>query len=175
MRKCGFVCVLILSVFSLVLFSGCGERHPAGMPKLYSVKLTATFEDGKPADHAQIILIADQGGNWSFTANTDDTGSAAPVTQGMYRGIPAGKYKITISRQISEGEPSPGDPFDNESAKKYQAWLKSKNKLKTYQTIAPEYEDQEKTPLEIQVDSKNRFFEIKVGKEVKVFLPEPKY
>lgn len=166
---------LLLAVFcALVLTSltGCGEKLPAGMPKLYPAQITLTYDDGKPVDNAMLILIADQGSNigtWSHTGNTDAQGKADLYTQGRYKGLPAATFKVTITKEIREGDPNPGEPVDEESAKKYEAWKKSSNKEKTYKVIEANYESAAKTPVSVTVSSQGpNTFDLKIGKEVKI-------
>ncbi|MDD3586265.1 MAG: carboxypeptidase-like regulatory domain-containing protein [Thermoguttaceae bacterium] len=169
--------MLLMGAVCMLGMTGCGEKLPPGMPKLYPAKMTVTYEDGKPIEKALIILIADGGtGNasWSHTGNTDASGGAEIFTQGKYKGLPAGKYKVTVSKTVSEGEPMPGEPTDEESAKRYDAWKKSANKEKVFKVISPEFEDGSKTPLSITVEAKGaQTFEVKAGKEVKLRQPDP--
>lgn len=166
---------LLFAVFcSLILtcLSGCGEKMPAGMPKLFPAQITLTYDDGKPVTDAMLILIADQGssvGTWSHTGNTDEQGKAEIYTQGRYKGLPAATFKVTVVKEIREGTPNPGEPVDAESAKKYEDWKKSSNKEKVYKVVEETYENAAKTPISVTVAPQGpNAFNLKVGKEVKI-------
>lgn len=173
-------CYLLLTTFLVVGIlglAGCGEKKPPGMPKLCPTKITVTFDDGAIIPDAAIILSPDDTGkvsSWSYTGNTDSSGTASIWTQGRYNGLPAGKYKVRVTKGISEGAPNPGTPVDAESAKRFDEWKKNPNKQKWFKVIAPEYDDPLKTPLEVTIETKgNNSFAVKVGKEVRIRLPDP--
>lgn len=175
MSKTSLLLTVCCAVMALGM-TGCGEKLPPGMPKLVPAKVTVTFDDGKPIAEAVIILVADEGsgvGTWSHTGNTDASGTASIFTQGRYKGLPVAKYKVLVSKMISEGEPNPGEPTDAESAKRYEAWRKSANKERFFKIIGPEYEEAAKSPLSVTVEAKgSNSFSLKVGKEVKLRQPD---
>lgn len=76
---------------SLLFVTGCGERLPPGMPKLYKTIITIT-QDGKPLEGAQVIAVSEDFANapWTSGGITDATGIVELKTEGRYSGIPIG-------------------------------------------------------------------------------------
>ncbi|MCL2348482.1 MAG: hypothetical protein FWC50_09510 [Planctomycetaceae bacterium] len=97
MKPINFICFIFVGITLIV--AGCGPKLPPGMPKLNPCKITVTMND-KPLDKARIILYADSetGGAWGYSGYTDSSGSVNMMTDGKYKGIPAGKYSVCISR-----------------------------------------------------------------------------
>ena len=98
--------VMILSlVLGLAVSLGCGTKLPPGMPKLYPVTVTVTFDDGKPVDNANVTFrltepVLPQ--TWLHAGTTDAEGKVKLMTEGGYAGIPAGKYSVTIEKFETE-------------------------------------------------------------------------
>ena len=173
MKVKNIVCCAFVFV-SLALLAGCGEKTPDGFPKLMKATVKVTYDDGKPVGDALVQFApAEDFKAFSYAARTTTDGTG-PVTAmgGKYKGIGAGKYKVLVEKRIFEGEPEPPEPTDDASKAKFDAWLKSSNKEKAYSVIGKDYTTATKTPLTFTVDSSTTVIELKVGKEVKDYLPE---
>ena len=99
----------LLLLLSLFCFSGCGgKKKPSDLPPLYPVKITV-IQDGNPLEGATVNLVAD-GQNVRFTTAgiTDKNGVATIKTDIDWAGVPAGKYKVCISKVVSP----PSTPID---------------------------------------------------------------
>ncbi|HYH65391.1 MAG TPA: carboxypeptidase-like regulatory domain-containing protein [Urbifossiella sp.] len=109
----------LLLTLSAVLTVGCGD-------KLTPVEGTVTY-DGTPLDGATVIFINDSGSK-SAVGRTDDSGKFA-LQYDNGPGIPAGTYKVMVTRtKITEGQ-APGDPAKID--KDYLAKMKAKEVAKT--------------------------------------------
>jgi 5-hydroxyisourate hydrolase-like protein (transthyretin family) len=145
----------------LLMILGCKDKpQPEDLPKLYPCIVTIT-QDGKPLEDAAVELIAEDQSNAKYqpVTKTDTEGKAVMSTYG-YKGAPAGKYKVVISKKIDDdfvyGTSSTGD--------------KEVQKYNTYRTVEPKYSDSKTTPHEIEVTGKEKTVEatFDVGKAIKV-------
>ena len=92
----------------LVLLAGSGcnrENRPPGLPDLYPVTLTILLDD-QPLAGALVFLHTENPeiANWTVGSYTDNDGKAIIVTHGQFRGAPAGKFKVCVSKtEMPEG------------------------------------------------------------------------
>ena len=139
-----FLCVLPLG-----FILGCGPKLPDGMPKLYPVTITVT-QDGVPLADANLILSGGAG-IWISTGTTDAQGTATPFTQGKYVGIPAGTFKVAVTKVVSEGEKPPPSPIDAESARVFQEYQRSGKKYRQFNLTPLPYRREDTTPLTVTI------------------------
>lgn len=91
---------LLLLTLTAGLTAGCGD-------KLAPVNGTVTY-DGTPVDGATVVFMTESGSK-SATGRTDDAGNFS-LQYNNGPGIPAGTYKVMVTRtKIIEGQ-APGDP-----------------------------------------------------------------
>jgi hypothetical protein len=149
--------IFILLSGALLLVAGCGDRaRPTDLPKLHPVTITITSE-GKPLDKAVINLVSVPPSKFQAVTGTDANGKAVMKTY-SYDGVPAGKCKVVITRNIDDdfvyGENSDG--------------TKGIASYTRYRTIDTQFSSAETTPFEIEVplqpDQKPTF---EVGKTIK--------
>jgi len=164
-----FSMVVALAAFSL----GCGKRAPEGLPNLEPVKLTVT-QDGAPCAEAQVNLLAfDSSNKWSSGGTTDANGVVALVTHGQYKGVPAGKYKVSVFKKVGEGTPPPPLPTDEASEKAYNDYYESGQTYDLFCLIEKQYTDLNTTPLEIEVVKGKNDITVDVGAPVRdVYIEE---
>lgn len=89
---------------TLSVFSGCGgQKLPDGFPKVYQVTVNVV-QDGKPLEGANVLFYAEDEANsrWGIGGCTDATGNAIMAVNGKYKGAPAGKYKVTVTKIVTE-------------------------------------------------------------------------
>ena len=163
---------IFLCAFAFVLFVtfGCGSGLPQGMPKLQKVKVTVTYNNGKPLANARITFLNTDSSllRWNSSGTTDKNGMTILNTQGSYPGVPIETYKVVVEAVLSEGVPFPGQPSSEESAALYDEW--KKNPEKRYRLINEIYEDRNKTTLQAEVKKGKQMFEFKVGEEMKTLI-----
>ena len=153
---------ILLSVF--VIFAslgvlGCSEKLPDGMPKLY--KVTLVFQqEGVPVSGASVRLVPQFTSQWGVGGSTNAQGQVQLKTHGEYVGVPAGKYKICVTKNESEGELP---RMDRPTAP-----------MKHFNLVEAQYSSPDKTTLEIEItDGKNKFEPFDLGKAVRVELVPP--
>ena len=121
----------------LLIFCGCSRvNRPADLPRLFPVTLMITL-DNQPLDDALVVLHMEDGpdAKWTVGSRTDSAGQAVITTHGQFRGAPAGKFKVCVSK--SEGIEEGGRP-------------------KLVQHVDPLFADPKSTPLEIEVSDKGK-------------------
>jgi hypothetical protein len=112
MRKKNFTLFVIHCSFFLAFLSGCGEKLPDGMPKLYPLTITV-MQDGNPLADAEVSLFSAEGeSTWSIGGTTGKQGRVAPFTHGRYSGVPAGKYKVCIFKVETVSNRKDGEQDD---------------------------------------------------------------
>ncbi|MDR1269841.1 MAG: carboxypeptidase-like regulatory domain-containing protein [Planctomycetaceae bacterium] len=110
-----FVLLIFCSIF---LFStGCpsGRQAPPDLPKLYRCVIHLTQEN-QPVPDAILSLRSVNFGNkqWTIGGSTDETGKAEIFTETYFKGVPAGEYKIIVSKTEVIIPPTPAVLPENE-------------------------------------------------------------
>jgi hypothetical protein len=135
-----------------LLVLGCqGEPLPDGMPKLCPVSVTIV-QEGKPLANASIRLIPDDSTNkWSSGGSTNESGVAKLFTHGKFAGVPAGSYKVTVTKIEM---PAPV------SADQQKLLEKSASADEpTYDLVPAQYSLPNQTPLRLTVKSEGNTYE----------------
>ena len=157
----------ITLILSIAFFTGCGgKKMPAGMPKLYPVSVSVT-QEGKPLDDTAVSLRYSDptAGTWAVGGKTGTDGIAKLYTNG-YPGAPLGKFKVVLIKQASEG----GKERDEALARGDTA-AASKIKVKLWSCVQEEYNDPEKTPLEVEITASTKTLDVDAGPAVKIEQP----
>lgn len=138
------------------------------MPKLYPTTITVT-QNGQPLENASVSLIPeDETGKWAAGGDTDSSGRASLKTQGMYKGVAEGKYKVCVTKY--EEDPSrliAPDPNDKAARVQYARDLQ-KEKRNTYHLIDPRYGNYETTDIVAEVVRGGNSLSCDVGKSVRI-------
>jgi hypothetical protein len=139
-----FFCAIFLV---LNLITGCDEapKPPTDMPKLESCRITITLA-GQPLPEAIVALKPTEPTQWHSGGSTSTNGAFEAFTNGLYKGVPAGKYKVTVKKEIPVPQPesvSQKGLMDPVNAAKYR-------KPPTA-VVHKKYNLAETTPLEIEV------------------------
>ena len=154
-----FVLLSVLIAFSLSGVIGCNQTpKPEGLPKLYSVTLKI-LQEGTPLAGAEVMFYPiDEMGKWTHGGRTDENGVAQIVTHGQYSGVPAGKFKVTVSKSLVV-EP---EADSNMSVPGVQNSLN-----KVFDLVDLVYKTKDSTPLEIEIQGKITQ-EFDVGQPVRI-------
>lgn len=161
-------------LFLLIVFIvGCQYRPslPPDIPPLTVCKITVT-QNGEPVGGTLVSLISvTRAENWRASGMTNENGITVPFTNGLFEGVPQGKYKIVVSKNEREEDdnipsmPPMGAPDYEEWMKKYSG---KKNTVITYSLIEKQYTSFSTTPHEIEVSGKKTIeTTIDVGKKVR--------
>jgi hypothetical protein len=122
------VSTMLLSCF---VFSGCKQQLPKGMPPLYPCTITL-IQDEKPLAHAAVRFHPTDPENfWALAGVSNPQGVIEMTTNGPYKGVPAGVYKITVEKQAIEAI---------DANRYYQVGF-----------VDPQFEDQKTTPIQIEI------------------------
>jgi uncharacterized protein (DUF779 family) len=149
-----------LILLGLGLF-GCCENRPDGLPKLYPVSLQFT-QDGVPCGGASAHLVPQDEMLWAIGGSTDVTGTVVFKTHGKFAGVPAGKYKITVSKiEREEVGSTPKSMYESQE-------------IVLYDLIDQVYSYPKMTPLEIEVVPGKKLSEsFDLGKQIRVKVVKP--
>ena len=143
-RQLFFLAATALLVFSL---AGCRTGLPDGLPKLYSCHVGIVDKAGAPIDNATVVAVL-PGSKWAGIGLTDSDGIAVLKTNGIYPGVPAGTYKITVTKyDVKVLRTGP----DGEATEIAETLVLDKS-----------FADEATTPLELTVEAKtnNATFEV---------------
>ena len=154
---------LLLMVVLLAVVCGCSkEKRPAGLPPLHPLTIEI-YQDGAPLEQAGVDLLADDPAiaRWPAGGTTDEKGQCRIYTYGL-PGAPEGKFKVTVSKTVTEGEAaSVSDPL-------------GKSTQKVFQLVESVYTS-EKTPLTLDFQAGQKEpVRLEVGKKVKKIIAAPK-
>ena len=161
---------LCLVMACFLMFSGCGEKMPPGLPKLYPATITV-MQDGQPLAGAEIVVInTDPATNWSAGGLTDSNGVVKLRTMGRYDGAPLGTYKVGVRKEeipnITLPMEVPSDPAE----------------MREYNRIVKDIEDNTfllvedkfsiiNTQLEVEITASNLNGTVDVSPAVRVKAP----
>jgi hypothetical protein len=148
---------LFVLFFVVYLLTGCSNKYPDGMPKLYSAQVTIVG-DGQPIANAMVTLmpIDQENSRWASGGQTDYNGVAILKTQGVYSGAAIGRYKVCISK--TETDPvAPVGPDESPPEANF------------YNLIEPKFGDIA-TTTEVEVIAGKNIWKIDVGKPVRQLI-----
>jgi len=166
--------IMVFIVLSSFL-SGCGQKYPPGMAKPYPTIVIVKYGDGTPLGGAKVVFTpkdtAQVGGKWSISATTDKTGKAELYTDGVYKGVPAGSYTVTVSKIDLIGDPPPPNPMNAEEKKAFDEYMRSGKKQERVSVVADKYGDVKSTPLTVEIKKSKNEVPLEIGDAVKI--PKP--
>ena len=157
----------LLAIVTLGVFGCGGPKKPSDLPELYPCKIKV-IQDGQPLEGASVQLNdPEKTSRFVVGGVTDDKGVAEVKTDGKFKGAPAGKYKVLISKVFVPEIPDEVPPEDPEARKEYD---KKINELNAQQadTIDVKFKRPTQTPAEIEVTSGGVEAEFDVGATVNV-------
>ena len=164
----------LLAVSAVLFVSGCGQKLPDGMPKLFSTKVVVKYADGTGVPGATVLLIPNDSSvkDWSSGGTTGEDGSIDLFTRGQYKGVPAGSYKVTVKKLATENTEPVEAELDAESYKKALQQYNNPSgpdPMVNYALIDPTFANPESTTLELTVEAKNgNVLDVNVGDKIKV-------
>ena len=150
MKKIAMI-IPVFAVAVLALTSGCGQKLPAGMPKLYPVTITLT-SDGQPLVGAGVSAYTDIANfSWSIAGVTDENGQTELLTSGQYRGAPEGKLTVCVEKieHIPGPTASLPKPTELEAIQEYNR--KCGEEERQIRIVEVKYNSRATSPLEMTV------------------------
>jgi hypothetical protein len=135
--------IILLTAFC---FAGCAPSLPKGMPPIYPCTITLT-QEGVPLEGASVALIPeDTTLTFVFAGATTSSGSVEMYSHGKHRGVPAGKYKLTVIKN------------DHEIQNK---------KIWTVSLVDVQYCKPDTSPLQVEIAETKNKFTFELGKAVR--------
>jgi hypothetical protein len=121
------------------------------------------IQNGQPLADANVVFYGEA--NWVIGGRTGTNGIAVLYTHGTFVGAPAGKFKITVAKTITEGGPTEAD-------KNNPSYAGGGGRV--YDTVDKKFRSAKATPLEIEIrsDKKVQTHTLNVEKSVKVLQPK---
>lgn len=154
--------VVFLSV-CLLVFPGCREKRPEGMPDLYPCSVYV-IQDGKPLSGASIsFLPVEAGGRWASGGLTDENGKATVRIRGKYKGAAPGKHYLCITKTESDPLPSGTQESGKVSVE-----------VDLYDLIDRKFGNIETAQIVDVLEKKKNEWTVDVGKAVRVLIPKQK-
>ena len=162
--------IILCGIATLILLgnvSGCNKNRPDGFPNL--VDYTMLIEkNGTPLSGASVNLIPETlGQQWTAGGETKSDGVVIFYTHMnayMEKGVPEGKYKVTISKIPEVAERLSKAEMDKLSQEEFKEYL---TKLQKAIDAAPKEVPQQlsnrsKTPLTVSIDQDNKTLTVKL-------------
>jgi hypothetical protein len=152
MNRLFFVLIFCCGFSGVIGCSDGNPKKPEGFPTLYPVTLILT-QEGKPLTETTVTLIVqDQSTKWGTSGFSNTEGKIELKTAGFI-GVPASKYKVVITKTVSEGIPTTPDESGDP---------------KTYTLVEKIYTDPNTTPLTLEITPETKDVTLEVGKAVKI-------
>ena len=103
-----FKSIAILALVCAVV-CGCskGPKKPADLPNLNPTVVTVSYDDGTPCADAQVVFrpqTTPSGRMFPVAGTTDTTGKIDLMTDGSWKGVPAGSYDVIVTKETVEKE-----------------------------------------------------------------------
>ncbi|MEW4456415.1 carboxypeptidase regulatory-like domain-containing protein [Bremerella sp. JC817] len=152
----------MFAFLSIGLISGLGCSSelppPENMPELHPVTLTIV-QEGTPLELASIRLIPDAAPSpWYSGGSTNASGVSKIRTHGKFNGVPAGTYRVTVTK-IEMPQAGSGSLAEMNQTSAQDA---------TYDLVDPQYSNPAKTPLRLEVVAGSNTKEFDLGVPVRV-------
>ena len=150
------LCALVVTLI------GCQPSgQPDNLPKLYPCSVTVTQENAPCTDAEVELFSVDPGFHWTVYGRTDSQGKASLVTHGQFPGVPAGSYKVVVSKREMFQERAPKvDPND-------PTIITGGSPTIIFALIDKTYMNRSTTPLELTVAQSAAHQNFDVGKPVR--------
>ena len=164
-----FIASSIVLLPATFLMTGCGEKLPDGMPRLYPASITVT-QEGEPLAGALVQLIPEDPVNsaWGPGGNTDASGVVVLQTNGRYRGAPLGKYRVTVTKMETDPHPNPEWMNAPSDSPEFRQNMEISRRLRVYHLVDPQLRSTTDTPLRLEVTAGEKNYTIDVGEKVRV-------
>lgn len=148
--------IILPMIAGLILFTGCGQKKPDGVPTLYPAKITLT-NGGSPIADANVFLVFQGGtsGSWAVNGKTN-AGGIAEVNTSLgdwkSKGAPEGEYKVYFTKiPVIEEVPLPPELQNDSDAIEKHASEQLKRLRDAPQVIPESLNNPAKTPLVLSV------------------------
>lgn len=153
-RFTGLRCLLL---FNVLVLTGCFEKRPDGMPDLVPCTISVIQQGARLAD-ANVALYPLDESKWTASGGSDASGNAEIHTWGTYRGVPVGKYKVTVTKvDVEKVETRPSGSGRGKSPN-------------SYHLVDLKLGEKDTTPLEIEVVKGTKRYSVDAGAPVRELI-----
>ena len=162
MKKCLLFVSMIFTAMLVFPAVGCGKKVPPEFRDLCPTTLKIVQKE-TPLEGASVALTPLGGAGLSAGGTTDAKGEAVLFTQGEYKGVKPGKYRVSVvkeSRTLNQEVPEnsmAGPPITLEQRKAMYT-------IRTF--VDPQYTNSRMSPLEIEIKSGDNAQTFDVGDPV---------
>ncbi|MDR3234606.1 MAG: lipoprotein [Planctomycetaceae bacterium] len=158
--------ITITLLIVTLMLSGCGQKLPPGMPKLYETGLTIT-QDGSPLTKANVTVISGDYSKLPYSGGgqTDAGGQLRLTTEGRYRGLPAGQYIVTVSKVEGPDIALPAKVVTDAEIAEFDK-LTAEIRQKSFEVVGEEFADTETSPLRLEVPKRKTSVTLDVSPKV---------
>ena len=153
---------------AILLTTGCGgPKKPAGFPDLIPCTITVTQENAPVSGVTVRLIPKEEEANtkWPSLGLTDESGEAEIMTYGKFAGVPAGNYRIVLTKIEEEGRVEYDETKPNQTIPP----------IKQFSLIDVKYTKKDTTTLELNIEKKSVKETFDVGKPVRVLFNTIKY
>lgn len=143
--------ILCFILLTIPAAGGCQARRPSDLPRLMPCRITL-LQDGNPLERANVTLRSvDEEQNWYPGGHSDASGTLDIYTNGRYKGAPAGRYKVIVTKTEMDDDHIPPAPSEDDPA--HVKWTNKYKNLEPdwYSLIEKKYTLRETTPHEIEI------------------------
>ena len=102
--------------------------------------------------------------DWAVSGKTDEKGSATIHTDGYFKGVPEGEYKVTVDKRETVIPPLP-DVLPTDEDALLKVYNQQEANIKDYRLVDSVYGRESSTPLLISVNKKKTVVSFDVGKQ----------
>ena len=161
-----FVVFVALLAAAASFSIGCNKQTlPEGMPELYPLTINVT-QGGEPAEDVLLTFYADSLA-WGVGATSDAMGKAVIMTQGQYKGAPAGDYTVIASKYYVTPSKCGIMPADPRLRDEWQKNVDEEN-APVFLRVAPELLDPATTTLKVSVKEGTPTIDLDLGEKVDI-------
>ncbi|MDR1484719.1 MAG: hypothetical protein LBT09_07830 [Planctomycetaceae bacterium] len=131
----------------MILFTGCVQSPPSGLPSLVPCIVRVTDKDKPVADISVTFLRLEGNGGWALNGITNSSGIAyARTIAGTFEknGLPEGTYRITLNERIEV----PAELINDDDPK---SWEKQEKYRDEHRILPKIVSDPINTPLKLTV------------------------
>lgn len=163
-----FMGVAVGLVALLAGMTGCGPKKPDGFPEIYPTTVKI-IQAGAPLAGASVTFIAQNvDKTWVVSGTTNDSGVATLLTEAYFKGAPAGKYVVTVTKVSSDWSHAA------KSNEEYDA-MQERGEESTFTTtfsVEPKFADPNQSGLEAEVGTGTNDFTFDVGDKFENIIEE---
>lgn len=151
---------LLLCTLAMTVFTACGPKVPAGMPKTIPCYVTVV-NGAEPIEGAQIILYSTaEGGSLTVCGTTNASGRADISTilaSFVAKGAPEGEFVVTVHKEVAIEHTKTPEQLEQMSPPEAEAYEKEMQKQRDSKPriVPKKYTAKETSDVKVNVSAAN--------------------